>query len=63
MAKGFIIYTHCYAIFIYLNLKIMKETKKNKKYRYCKHCDRSIPIEYNLNEHIKICKNIWKMKS
>lgn len=34
------------------------KTKKTKKYRYCKYCDRTIPSEYNLHEHIKICKNI-----
>lgn len=32
--------------------------KKTKKYRYCKYCDRKIPPQYDLSEHIKICKNI-----
>lgn len=36
----------------------MKPIKKTKKYRYCKYCDRAVPFGYNLNEHIKICKNI-----
>ena len=36
----------------------MERNKKNKKYRYCKYCDRTVPIEYNLSEHKKICKNI-----
>lgn len=39
-------------------MKPIKETKKYKKYRYCKYCDRTIPNEYDFNEHKKICKNI-----
>lgn len=31
--------------------------KTNKKYGYCKHCNRYIGTGYIANEHIKLCKN------
>jgi len=27
-------------------------------YRYCKYCDRTVPSDYDLQEHKRICKDV-----
>ncbi len=35
---------------------IEKIKKPKRKYRECPYCGRHIPIDYNFNEHKKLCK-------